>query len=189
MSYKPTWSRYEEAMRVKKGDEALKATEAFLEERERETTKSIQARKWEEDRKKEMFREKPNWVKQRLEQEQEQDPTKQFIKEVKQGGSFQTYVTPMGGYILIELLKKEKVTESGLYLPDENSEEPNQAIVLKCGRPLEKINVYNKLDRIPCPVDVGQKILIKKFCGLELDISGKNCRLIQFTDVLAVIND
>lgn len=183
--YTPTWGQYEEDMKTKTGEEALKAGEAFIEERKKETAKSTQARQWEEDRKKEIFKNKGEWTKKRLEEEHNNDPKTQLLKELKDGGSFKSNIKPTGGYILIEIVR-ETQTASGLYLA--NTEvEPNTAIVLEVGEPLMKVNVYNKLDKIPSPAEVGQKILFKKFAGLNVNIQNKECRLIQFTDVLAII--
>lgn len=182
--YTPTWKQYEDKMGGK-GEEALKATEAFIEERQKETSKSKVARDWEADRKKEAQEYKPTWVKNRIKSEKEEE--NKFLKELKQGGEFKTNIHPTGGFILIEIIRESK-TSTGLYLP--NTEiEPNTAWVVEAGEPQMKVNVSNQLDKIPSPVKQGQKILFKKLAGLELTIQNKECRLIQFSDVLATIDE
>jgi chaperonin GroES len=177
--YKPTWSEYEKDMHSDSPEMQRKATDAFLDTRVKETAISRKAKDWEADRKKDWVKAKPKWAKQRVEAEQQADPSVQLVKEIKSGGSHAHGLQPARGYLLIQMEQQESQTEGGLFLAEGGLAEPNTAVVLAVGDDLI-------LDKhiLPAPVKSGAKVLLKKFAGMEITLKGEQCRLVQFTDVL-----
>ena len=77
----------------------------------------------------------------------------------------------------------EEQTQSGLVIIRESSE-PNTGLVLSIGNDLRTKDGHF----IPSPAtNIGDMVIFKKFAGADIDVKGKNCRLLQFTDVLAVL--
>lgn len=179
MSYIPTWREYEEDLHSDNVDTAIAGADAFEKERIKETTKSKKARQWEEDRKKEAQRLKPQWVKQRRLEEENKDPAKKIINEIRDGGNVNYDVKPARGYLLIDLIDEEEV-RGGIIIAKTEASEPNKAKVVEVGPAL----VYPD-NTIHPPVKKGATILFKKFAGMDLDVKGKSLRMITFDDVLA----
>lgn len=184
IKYTPTWAEHEKDMHSSDADTSLKATEAFIEEREKELKNSEKAKKWESDRKKELFDYKPTWKKKQL--QNEQDQSQKIVRNLKDLGAFKSNIKPSNGYILVEIQRKEQTTASGIVLAQEEPV-PNTGIVLAIGEPLttpKGNNIYPPVNQ------VGTEIIFKKFAGAEVVVGDKQCLLLQFSDVLAeVLND
>jgi len=179
--YEPTWKEYEEKMHTGTPDEQVKAAEAFETTREKELQTSRKAKEWEEARRKEAYDYKPKWVK--AKRKETQDLSHKILSDIKNIGSFDTGIKPAPGYILIEMRDAEEQTQSGLVIIRESSE-PNTGLVLSIGNDLRTKDGHF----IPSPAtNIGDMVIFKKFAGADIDVKGKNCRLLQFTDVLAVL--
>jgi len=180
--YTPAWQQYEEKLHTGTPQEQREALDAFVETRDRELAVSKKARDFETSRRTELAKYKPEFTKKRLKKEQE-EPLK-IIKELKDGGQFSTNLTPMPGYVVVELEKAQDIAVAGLYLASTEDVEPNRGTILACGEQLVMAkNVLN------CPVKVGDRVLFKKFAGMDMLVKGKDCRLMQFTDLLARFDD
>jgi len=173
-----TWKKYEKDIRNNDIDTQVKATDAFLAERELQTKTSEGARRWEEDRKKEIVKNKPLWRKEK--DEKRSEDLKKPFKKLLQAGAFNSGLTPAPGYILIGVDKQESVSESGIVIA-QTVEEPNDGVVLEVGGQL----VMEK-NTMQCPCTVGDKILFKRGAGLNLTIEERDCKLIYFPDILGV---
>jgi chaperonin GroES len=79
---------------------------------------------------------------------------------------------------------QEKITEGGLYVPESVQERPQTATVIATG-PGE----YGQGAFIPMPVTPGQRVLIGKYSGVDIDVDGRTLSLIQATDILGVLED
>jgi len=87
---------------------------------------------------------------------------------------------PTQGYILVEPVKAEKKTKSGIYLPDSHDEKPQQATILAVGPDEPK-------RKAPCKV--GDRVIYKKWGGdeVKLDFSGQEYLFVKFEDILALV--
>jgi chaperonin GroES len=88
------------------------------------------------------------------------------------------------GYLLIKPETVEAKTQSGLYLPENSTEEPDKGIVLLIG---ENINISGRT--IVAGVEVGQRIVHKKYAGDEIKWKGQNLKLVRFEDLMAILDD
>jgi len=87
---------------------------------------------------------------------------------------------PTQGYILLEPVKVQKKTPSGIYLPDSHDEKPQQAKVLAVGPDEPK-------RKAPCKK--GDSVVYKKWGGdeVKLGIGQKEYTFVKFEDILAIV--
>lgn len=92
-------------------------------------------------------------------------------------------ITPLSNHIIIKPLDDEKVTQSGIVLPESKEERPTQGEIVAVGP--GKRN--DKGDVLPLLVSVGQKVLFKKYGPDEFEFEGQKYLIGDEDDVLAVI--
>jgi co-chaperonin GroES (HSP10) len=151
-----------------------KATDAFIAERELQTKTSRSARKWEEDRKKEIAKNKPLWRKKK--DKSIQDSVNKSWEKLLEAGVFNSGISPAPGYVLIGI-DRQDVSESGIVIAQ--TEESNTGVVLDVGGDLV---VEPRV--VVCPCKKGDKILFKRGAGLSLTLKNRDCKLIYFSDIL-----
>jgi chaperonin GroES len=96
----------------------------------------------------------------------------------------QTKIKPLGDYLLIEPLKKETTLPSGIVIPDTASKEkPSEGTVLAVGS--GRKDKHGNLIKID--LEVGTKVMYKKWGGTEVKVDGKEMLLVKEEDILAVI--
>mgnify|MGYP001560750479 FL=1 len=93
-------------------------------------------------------------------------------------------IQPLGDHILIEPLKQEEKTKSGILLPETaEKEKPEQGKVVAVGP--GKTTDEGKL--IPITVKVGDLVLFKKYGPDEIKIEDKEYLIASEEDILAII--
>ncbi len=91
---------------------------------------------------------------------------------------------PLSNHVFLEPLEEEKVTKSGIVLPDSaEREKPVQGKVLAIGP--GKTN--EKGERVPMSVKVGDKVLFKKYGPDEVELEGKKYLVGDEDDILAIL--
>lgn len=91
---------------------------------------------------------------------------------------------PLSDYLIVEPLKEETRTKSGIVLPDTvEKEKPQQGTIIAAGpgRMLESGK------RSPMQVKEGDKVLFSKYSPNEVKIGEKEYFVIKEDDVMAVI--
>ena len=94
-------------------------------------------------------------------------------------------IKPLGDHIVVKVLEKEEVTASGIVLPDTVEKEKKaegEVVAIGPGKMMESGQ------RATMEVAVGQKILFKKWGGDEVEVEGKEYKIISQEDVLAIIS-
>jgi len=93
-------------------------------------------------------------------------------------------IKPLSDHILIEPIKEEEKTESGIILPDTASKErPEQGRVIAVGP--GKRNEDGKI--VPLDVKVGQKVLFTKYGPNEIKVDNKEYLIAKQEDILAIL--
>lgn len=93
-------------------------------------------------------------------------------------------IKPIGGNILVEPISDEKVTSTGIVLPDTVSKEkPQRGKVIALGT--GKLDQNGKM--IPFNVKVGDIVMFKKYSPDELEIEDKEYLIMDENAILAVI--
>ncbi|MDO8504919.1 MAG: co-chaperone GroES [Candidatus Liptonbacteria bacterium] len=91
---------------------------------------------------------------------------------------------PLSNHIFLEALSEEKITKSGIVLPDTaEKEKPTVGKVVAVGP--GKFN--EKGERMPMSVKVGDSVLFKKYGPDEVEVEGKKYLVGDEDDVLAII--
>lgn len=90
---------------------------------------------------------------------------------------------PMPGYVLVEPAKTDKVTASGIYLPDSHDEKAQHGKVIAVGPD----TTDEKGNKLSSPVKKGELVIYKKWGGNEFKVGATEYQFFKFEDVLAVI--
>ncbi|RJQ35888.1 co-chaperone GroES [Candidatus Microgenomates bacterium] len=92
-------------------------------------------------------------------------------------------IKPLFDNVLIKPLEPETKTTSGIILPDTVKEKPQIGMVMAIGA--GAINNEGKL--ISMVVEVGQKVMYKKWGGNEVKINNQEWILVEQKDILAIL--
>ncbi len=88
-------------------------------------------------------------------------------------------IKPLDDRILLEPMPAEEKTSSGLIIPDTAKEKPRVGIVIAVGTD----------DDLREKVKEGNKVLFAKYGGDEIEMNGKEHRILQRSDILAIVED
>ena len=92
-------------------------------------------------------------------------------------------LTPLEDKIIVKQAEAETQTASGLYIPDNAKEKPQQGEVLAVGSGRRD----DKGERIPVDVKVGDKVLYSKYGGTEVHYEGEDYLIVGARDILAIL--
>ena len=92
-------------------------------------------------------------------------------------------VKPIGDRLLVEPAEEKEVKKGGIIIPDTAKEKPMESVVIALGT--GKTNDDGK--KIPFEVKKGDRILCSKYGGTEIKLDGKEYKILNSDDVLAVI--
>ncbi|MGJ0659964.1 co-chaperone GroES [Bifidobacterium longum subsp. longum] len=92
-------------------------------------------------------------------------------------------LTPLEDKIIVKQAEAQTQTASGLYIPDNAKEKPQQGEVLAVGPGRRD----DKGDRIPMDVKVGDKVLYSKYGGTEVHYEGEDYLIVGARDILAIL--
>jgi chaperonin GroES len=92
-------------------------------------------------------------------------------------------VAPLADRVVIKPLEEAEQMRGGLYIPDSAKEKPQQGEVIAVGP-----GRFEKDQRVPMDVKVGDKVLYGKYSGTEVTLDGGQYLILRESDVLAVLN-
>ena len=93
-----------------------------------------------------------------------------------------TKVSPLADRVVIKALEETEQMRGGLYIPDTAKEKPQQGEIVAVGP-----GRFEKGERVPMELKVGQKVLYGKYSGTEVTLDDEEYLIIKESDVLAVI--
>lgn len=91
-------------------------------------------------------------------------------------------LTPLGDRVVLKQLIAEETTKSGIVLPGQTKEKPQQAEVIAVG-PGGVIDGKE----IEMHVKEGQKVIYSKYAGTEVELDDETYIIVKQNDILAVI--
>lgn len=94
----------------------------------------------------------------------------------------QTKIHPVAGYLLVQPQKQEKTTASGIVLPDNHQDKPQQGKVLAVGG-----SIYNDGREINSPCKVDDVVVYREWGGKEIKQDNVELLLLKFDDIMAII--
>jgi len=91
-------------------------------------------------------------------------------------------IKPLGDNILIEPLKKEETTPSGIVIPDTAKEKPQEGKVVAVGPGRKEDG-----ELVKPGLKKGDRVLYKKWGGNEVKVGGKEMLIVREEDILAIL--
>ena len=92
-------------------------------------------------------------------------------------------IRPLHDRIIVERLEEEKMTASGIIIPDSAKEKPQEGTVVAVGK--GKVTEDGKV--LALDVKVGDKVLFGKYSGTEVKLDGKEFLMMREDDILGVV--
>ena len=92
---------------------------------------------------------------------------------------------PMFDNVVLKFVEAEKVTKSGIVLPDTAKERPQIAEVIAVGPGV----VNDKGEHIAMEVKVGDKVICAKYAGTEVKVDGTEYMIVEQHKILSVVED
>ncbi len=87
-------------------------------------------------------------------------------------------LVPLGDRVVLKQLVAEETTKSGIVLPGQNKEKPQQAEVIAVGP---------GTDEVKMEVKKGDQVIYSKYSGTEVKIDEEEYIICKQSDILAVI--
>lgn len=91
-------------------------------------------------------------------------------------------LVPLGDRVVLKQLVAEETTKSGIVLPGQTKEKPQQAEVVAVG---PGGTVDGK--EVVMQVSVGDKVIYSKYSGTEVELEDEEYIVVRQNDILAVI--
>jgi chaperonin GroES len=92
-------------------------------------------------------------------------------------------VKPIGDRILVEAVEEKEVKKGGIVIPDTAKEKPMESRVVALGS--GKTDDSGK--KVPFEIKKGDRVLVNKYGGTEIKLDGRDYKILNSDDVLAVI--
>ena len=92
-------------------------------------------------------------------------------------------VRPLHDRLLVKRIEEEGKTKGGLIIPDTAKEKPMEGRIIAVGK--GKVGEDGKLR--PLDVQPGNRVLVGKYSGTEIQLEGDEHLIIREDDVLAVL--
>ena len=90
---------------------------------------------------------------------------------------------PLHDRVIVKRLDQERKTASGIVIPDNAAEKPDQGEVLAVGN--GKVGDDGKVR--PLGVKVGDKVLFGKYSGQTVKVEGEELLVMREEDIMAVV--
>lgn len=87
-------------------------------------------------------------------------------------------IKPLADRVVIEPKSAETKTASGIIIPDNSKEKPQQGVVVAVGTGTKDE---------PLTVKVGDTVLYGKYAGTEITFDGKDLLIMKESEILAII--
>ena len=91
-------------------------------------------------------------------------------------------LVPLGDRVVLKQLDAEETTKSGIVLPGQAQEKPQQAEIVAVG-PGGMVDGKE----IKMEVKVGDKVIYSKYAGTEVKLDGEEYIIVKQNDILAVV--
>ena len=91
---------------------------------------------------------------------------------------------PLGDRVLVEPAEEKETKKGGIIIPDSAKEKPTEGIVRALGT--GKTDDNGK--KVPFEVKVGDRVLVSKYGGTEVKLDGKEYKLLNSDDILAIVD-
>ena len=90
---------------------------------------------------------------------------------------------PLGDRLIVKPVEEEETTASGLVLPETAKEKPQRGTVLAVGAG----RLLDSGERGELSVAVGDEVIYGKYAGSDIEVDGREVKILRETDVLAKV--
>ena len=87
-------------------------------------------------------------------------------------------LVPLGDRVVLKQMVAEETTKSGIVLPGQNKEKPQQAEVIAVGPGTEEVKME---------VKVGDQVILSKYAGTEVKFDNEEYIVIKQADIVAIV--
>lgn len=91
-------------------------------------------------------------------------------------------LVPLGDRVILKQVEAEETTKSGIVLPTQAKEKPQQALVIAVG-PGGLVDGKE----VTMQVKIDDKVIYSKYAGTEVKVDGQEFIIVRQNDILAVI--
>ena len=90
---------------------------------------------------------------------------------------------PLGGRVIVEPLEEKETVMGGIIIPETAQEKPSQGrvVALGTGKRDEKGN------KVPFEVKPGDRVLLSKYGGTEIEVDEQKYKVFDADEILAVV--
>ena len=92
-------------------------------------------------------------------------------------------LNPLDDRIVVEPVEAEQTTAGGIVLPDSAKEKPQRGIVLAVGPG----KLLDSGERGEISVAVGDEVIYGKYAGSDVEVDGREVKILRESDVLAKV--
>ena len=93
-------------------------------------------------------------------------------------------LVPLGDRVVLKQLEAEETTKSGIVLPGQAQEKPQQAEVIAVGPGGVVDGKEVKME-----VEAGNKVIYSKYAGTEVKLDGEEYIIVKQNDILAIVEN
>lgn len=93
-------------------------------------------------------------------------------------------LVPLGDKIVLKQLEAEETTKSGIVLPGQVKEKPQEAEVIAVG---PGGNIDGK--EVVMQVNVGDKVIYSKYAGTDVELDKEEYIIVKQSDILAIVTE
>ena len=91
-------------------------------------------------------------------------------------------LVPLGDRVVLKQVEAEETTKSGIVLPGQAQEKPQQAEVVAVGP-----GGVVEGKEVKMEVKVGNKVIYSKYAGTEVKLDGEEYIIVKQNDILAIV--
>ena len=90
---------------------------------------------------------------------------------------------PLDDRVVVEPLEAEEMTAGGIVLPDTAKERPQRGNVVAVGPG----KVLDSGERGQLSVAIGDEVIFGKYSGTDIEVDGRDVKILRETDILAKV--
>lgn len=87
-------------------------------------------------------------------------------------------LVPLGDRVVLKQLEAEETTKSGIVLPGQSKEKPQQAEVIAVGPGTEEVKME---------VKKGDQVIYSKYSGTDVNLDDTEYIIVKQSDILAIV--
>ena len=95
-----------------------------------------------------------------------------------------TAIVPMGDKVVVRAIDREGVTKSGIVLPDNAKEKPQEGEMIAVGPG----RMTDEGKRLPMELKKGDRVLFAKYSGVEVKLDEADYLILRESDILAKLS-